>query len=1310
MENESKIIIDQDYVKNILKIKKSELNTNCSSIPPFTFLHNQSVEEVIIKDDITSISVRAFDGCSNLKKITLSNNITIIDRAAFYNCKNLTEITLPEGLKAIGYNAFGYCKRLKKIVIPSSVEEIEFGAFMGCENLEEVVLPDNLKELPDELFWNCTKLTKVNIPKGITEIPKKCFKGCRKINISLSNNIKKIGSEAFEGCYKQETFPENVVAFGTNAFKECRSLTSVNFINDDPNNPTKSIKLSDGLFDGCINLTNINSNNQILIGGKRTFRNCKSLTNTPENLINLNNGIFENCTGLTSVDINQFTNYIDNTTDNSITIPKSCFKGCTNLKEIKNFNKISTIKPFGFSGCKSIEEVNLSKVVLLDAEAFSNCSNLKKVTLNKAIDTIKSRTFYNCANLVDIKIPDSVRKIETGAFSRCKSITSITIPRNLKVLKDDVWGNCDSLENIYVNQNSEFYTPDNKILLNKDQTKLLLYAMGSKNESYSLVDLCMPDEDIIDGRLQVIGPYAFAGAKNLKVLTICSCTSEISTTSFKGCDNLKVLNVEMLEGYTLVSVRLDNALGKAEIPFEKLNIKNTYKVPAVMINKFSDFNKLKELTIPDETISIGYTCFNESPLINSVNIPDKTSLLEKDSFNPNTHVIFSNGLNGNNFNQSYTDKDYLGNNYRVYQYNNDIYYLEDENKNIIKITKEEMKKSCSHAEYIIDYPVKYYAIRKTLKEKNIDFDVFRSGILMKNGSNDNLKMLFNYATPEDQFLVDVIKSSKLFSDDKDTNNTEFLLEDSNFKNVIDYVETLKKYQIKNTIFYNKMLMANLNATKFDELIQIDINRFEKFIQSNPIDVTNDNEKAKRTDGKEILKKTNDTNLLINHLILLRDFNITDPLFYNPHVVLNANNVLMSDLVRIFDKNTKRLIMKSEALVNESTANDDFHDLLTLMKMTGALEADPIIRQKASTFIIDNMFSDMIQKGNSNKYHKNMENRVDSYENKYQIKGNQIHKVFDILGYDIYYDPEFMIFFMENYKELYNAEQEKSGTISRIYLNFKEISKTCTSDRGSQRKLKVTLEKCMDYLNTNKFNGVNEDNKELADLIGKWFSDDKSWQNANIIYKESLKAPRNIFTEVKFDTLQGVIYDMDPEHDLREEINENYSYEWLPKQDYNNLVLGKYCGCCAHVNGAGQGIMRASMTLDSCQNMVIRNELGEIIAKATIFVNKNEHYAVFNTIENCGIADDDKEKKYLQIYHAFMRGAKAFIEEYNKNNPENWINIITVGDKQYKIFNYFKEDIHPATVIYKSLEFGKYSLSGSGWAGDWNKGQKLVIKA
>ena len=39
-----------------------------------------------------------------------------------------------------------------------------------------------------------------------------------------------------------------------------------------------------------------------------------------------------------------------------------------------------------------------------------------------------------------------------------------------------------------------------------------------------------------------------------------------------------------------------------------------------------------------------------------------------------------------------------------------------------------------------------------------------------------------------------------------------------------------------------------------------------------------------------------------------------------------------------------------------------------------------------------------------------------------------------------------------------------------------------------------------------------------------------------------------------------------------------------------------------------------MALNCCQNLVIRNEEGTIIAKATIYVNKEQNYAVYNNIE------------------------------------------------------------------------------------------------
>ena len=165
---------------------------------------------------------------------------------------------------------------------------------------------------------------------------------------------------------------------------------------------------------------------------------------------------------------------------------------------------------------------------------------------------------------------------------------------------------------------------------------------------------------------------------------------------------------------------------------------------------------------------------------------------------------------------------------------------------------------------------------------------------------------------------------------------------------------------------------------------------------------------------------------------------------------------------------------------------------------------------------------------------------------------------------------------------------------------------------------------------------------------------------------------------------------------------------MPKQDYDNLILGKYCSCCAHVNGAGQGIMRASMILDNCQNLVIRNSVGEIISKSTLYVNKEQGYAVFNNVET---SLNYKDKKSLKkIYEAFLRGSKAFLEAYNENNPENPITNITIGTNRNTILEFLtKKNNHPKVPVQKSLEFGNYSIDDHHYNGDWQNDQILVLK-
>ena len=96
-------------------------------------------------------------------------------------------------------------------------------------------------------------------------------------------------------------------------------------------------------------------------------------------------------------------------------------------------------------------------------------------------------------------------------------------------------------------------------------------------------------------------------------------------------------------------------------------------------------------------------------------------------------------------------------------------------------------------------------------------------------------------------------------------------------------------------------------------------------------------------------------------------------------------------------------------------------------------------------------------------------------------------------------------------------------------------------------------------------------------------------------------------------------------------------------------------------------MKESILKDNMQNLIIKNKNDEIVAKATIYINKKKGYAVFNDIEmdrNYGNEADGNDQssndKRIKIYKAFKRGVNAFIEKYNELNVDIPITQVNIG--------------------------------------------------
>lgn len=1224
-------------------------------------------------------------------------------------------ITISNDITKIG-NEFSNRSDIEEIIIPNSVTCIESGAFKNCTNLKRIIIPDSVTFLGENIFSGCINLEEVVLPKTITHLPNGFFQNCKHLNITLPPNITSLGSGVFENCINLTHFPQSVTSFKERCFKNCRKLQTVS-LNEN------ITELPDSSFEDCKNLIEISfqSDKKIPIG-KKCFKNCLSLKTIPSFIDSYNEQSFENCQSITELSII------------SEHIPFACFRNCKKLKKIHDQDKITSLSSYAFSGCENLEEIILSHPTVIPAEAFNNCKRLKVAKINPQTTKIESKAFYNCNSLETFYIPDNIETIKNQAFENCHSLSEITIPKTLKHIGKRSFSHMSSLERITVSpENQIFISPDGKILIDKTRQRLLLYSSGNKNKSYSLrnynINVDIFGREIIKPIL-AIDPYAFAGAKNLEELTLCTCTSDIDITAFEGCNNLKTLNINGITFYSVAGIKLREngkyyfkSSNKEDpfIPFETVNF--TGDIIQIHNNALSCFKKVKQINLPEGRVyQILPNAFSDCTNLSDIYIPENIKDISENALPPNTKVHFPNNLTFTNLISFHTITENCRVPRKQYTLGNKTYYIDR------YITEDEIKEVCLHPEEILKHPAifvdfiedlennNFYIplpIKRTLKQPAIFVDftedlksndlyipLLLNGILMSSMNMEARNLLFQNCNKNDSFFLEVLQKSGIL-DEKDE-FTEYLLK--HFDLVTEKIKILKKYNIKNPELCNKVILCLISNEDFEKLINLDLDLFIQIIRASNLQSLSDknNPYGKITEyinglnkqKYDIVKVQRLGTDLISLINILKETNQKDPFLMNILFIRCINNPLCKKLIKNFDKHIKRAIKSSNILSSENEANkyQNFKDLLNLLEMTGGLEEDTITRQKACTFITEKILE---------------ENLSEEEKNNYRISGDDIHRVFNFSNKQTNYDPEFAEFFLDNYHELYKIEKETSGSIQRIYESFKDISETSTSNKGFQRKLKVTVQKCLSYLAKHKFEDVKDGYEDLAILVGKWFDSKDIWNLAQSVHEESLDAPRNIFTKTKTNEDGKLIYDNNPNNDLKEELSSNYSFEWLPKQEYDNIVLGKYCSCCSHAGGAGNGIMRASMILDNCQNLVVRNEKGTIIAKATIAVNKEKGYAVYNTFETS--LNNRSESESLKIYAALIRGTKAFIETYNQNNPTSPINIVTVGTNSNTLLMYLKDEVHPVIPVLPSISYGAYSLNSSSNTGDWTSRQKLVMK-
>ncbi len=122
------------------------------------YINGEKATNIEIPSSVTSISDRAFYGCSSLVSVSILKGVTSIGDDAFYKCSSLKTVTVLEGVTNIGERAFYDCSSLTLVTIPSSVTSISNCAFFRCKNLTSVTIPTSVTSIGNSAFDGCYSL------------------------------------------------------------------------------------------------------------------------------------------------------------------------------------------------------------------------------------------------------------------------------------------------------------------------------------------------------------------------------------------------------------------------------------------------------------------------------------------------------------------------------------------------------------------------------------------------------------------------------------------------------------------------------------------------------------------------------------------------------------------------------------------------------------------------------------------------------------------------------------------------------------------------------------------------------------------------------------------------------------------------------------------------------------------------------------------------------------------------------------------------------------------------------------------------
>ena len=921
-----------------------------------------------------------------------------------------------------------------------------------------------------------------------------------------------------------------------------------------------------------------------------------------------------------------------NTSYEEIIIPDSvkeigyeAFRNCKNLKKVKLPKNLKLLGDAAFFDCVSLESIDIPESLqYFPRLCFANCTNLKTINAHDNINYFDHHALYNCSSLEDFKIPNNITYIGTQAMFNCKKIERIRIPASMEEIECAAFACMDNLKEIIVDAKNERYKSFDCISLIDVKNGVFLQFAPNTLIEKYEVTNYPCHYDDFPSKEDIYHIADYAFA-NAKHLKTLNVTSALESFGANTFKGTKLKTLNVAFHTASKNVILYGYQNNPEVYFPFTEINFQEGIESLSDNMSELFRKVRSLTLPSTLEQIGTHVFNKAKFLKEISIPSNCNIIYEQTFPDNIILHFDDIGDVNS-----SDFISLHSKYR----NGDIYSNE-------RYTKIYLFKDGNYKVVFNDFEpitINKNDIARFSKNSQVledEPDIFIEYFLKMQFIHSRLQDVY-YRCIKDDEIYNVFRN--FFAD---FDNIETIANEKIKELISTLIENENRFK---QVLLNGYLMKHVSKKNILLILNNYTPELERFLNH-----TTYLEKLNK--DKMYEEKYYNFEYIVNYTNLLHEYNIKDEIYYNIYLAFDVTPENQKLIIKNYSKNLKRLLIASGCLNNSASIND----LINLINVLGGFSEDKIISQKVLTFITEKIFDKTKKK---------------------KMTSDKIHNIFNELNVKDEVNYEFVEFFIKNFVQLLEIEKEKAGFIANIYNYFEDISASSLANNGSSRKLKVTIEKCLFYL-IRSFNNITDENKQLAALLCKYYFEDEILTKAEELIEEASKANRNIFTDSNNE-----------EDDLKCKFDNNYSYEWLIKQSYDNLVLGKYCHCCAHIKGNGAGIMRASMINNDVQNLVIKDPDGLIILKSTLYVNRQQGYGIFNTIEaNDDLYNDDEKKK---IYEIFMKGVLDFIEVYNKNNKVP-IRTIHIGTKQNKLLDVLSEYHHVEKNL-PNIYYPKYAYT------------------